>query len=368
MKDVSVVLKRTLLAVVIVAVLVGGIGCLGPTPASDATATEVEDGIFELVNAERLESGLSALTRSQELDELASDYATTGFTQESRYETNLLYILHNAWQLDFSGEVRFDEDTAGEQVDFCISEQDMHDALLTDEAMETGVAVVAVDSTAYFVQVFDVINTKGADGEPIVLAENQEATDPTWEELVDFLEADTTDSITYDWNAFICGDFAEAVHNNAEAAGIRAAFVPVRLNQEPGHACNAFNVDGNTIFIDVINGDKVAYVEVGKDYGVIPVAGATLFTYAFLEGYVVLYEAYQQDLADYNAQVVAYNDFEPIPAPYTTRQQWYNALTAWLAELDAERAALGIEGETSFHPTESLDTTDPEVAGYYVHW
>jgi len=382
MKDMSIVLKRAFFSVIVIVLLTGGMGCFGPgTSASEATAAEVKNGIFNLVNAERVSQGAEALTRSSALDEIATEYATSGFTQESRYETNLLYIVHNAWQLDFPGSVRLDEDTAGEQVDFCISESDMYDALLKGEAMETGVGVVIVGSTVYFTQVFDVVNTKGADGEPIVLTENPEATDPTWDDLVDFLEEDATDQIEYDRDAFICGDFAEAVHNNAEAAGIKAAFVPIRLNQEPGHAVNAFNVDGTTVFIDVINGDKVAYVEVGEDYGVIELDTAQAFTYTYFETYLVRYEAYfvdmgdyTDDLAAYNAEVVSYNAGDPVPEEYLNKAAWFQALqdeqaelSARIVVLDAEMIALGLDG-TYFHPTESLDTPDPNVAGYYVHW
>src|SRR4030042_1268062 len=80
----------------------------------------------------------------------------------------------------------------------------------------------------------------GADGEPIELINNSSATNPTYAMLVDFISEDPTDEGAYmDFGsdsefAFLgrtCGDFAEAVHNNAEAAGIRAALVTIDLGQ-----------------------------------------------------------------------------------------------------------------------------------------
>ena len=359
-------LKTVPLLTIIVILLAGGMGCFAPS-APAATASEVENSIFALVNAERTQRGLSALTRISALDTIAREYAAGQFAEEIRYSTDLIYLVHNTWQQDFIGSAPLDDDTAGDQVDFCMGESDMRDALLREEATETGVGVVTVDSTIYLAQVFDVIRSSGGDGQPIILDENPDATDPTWADLVDFLETDATDDIPYELGSFVCGDYAETLHNNAEDAGIRAAYVPVRLNQEPGHALNAFNADGATVFIDAINGDKVAYIEVGKDYGVIALDAAGQFTYTYFEGYLTRFEAYREDLIEYNAQVEAYNDLEDPPAPYSTRNQWNDALTEWLAEINAEKLALGI-GETYFHPTESLVTDDPTVVDYYVHW
>jgi len=50
----------------------------------------------------------------------------------------------------------------------------------------------------------------------------------------------------------VCGDFAETLHNKAEAAGIRTAFVHIELDDEDtGHALNAFHTtDKGLVFID----------------------------------------------------------------------------------------------------------------------
>lgn len=119
----------------------------------------------------------------------------------------------------------------------------------------------------------------GADSHYITLQNNPNATNPTWEELKAFLLEDTTDNKKYDFDTFVCADFAELLHNNAEAAGFRAAFVSIELGPcsyfpfGGGHAFNAFETtDRGLVYIDCtssnqgINADKIVEVEVGKDY------------------------------------------------------------------------------------------------------
>lgn len=119
----------------------------------------------------------------------------------------------------------------------------------------------------------------GADGHYITLRNNQDANDPSWEELKAFLFADETDNRQYDFDTFVCADFAEMLHNNAEAAGLRAAFVAIELGpcsyypMSGGHALNAFETtDRGLIFIDCtssnqgVNSDKIVDVEAGKEY------------------------------------------------------------------------------------------------------
>lgn len=100
----------------------------------------------------------------------------------------------------------------------------------------------------------------GADGHTITLNNNCSAQDPTYLQLLTFILSDTTDTIIYDDNTFVCADYAEKVHNNAEAAGIAAAWVGIDLNGDGAsdHACNAFNtVDRGIIYIDCTEGDKL---------------------------------------------------------------------------------------------------------------
>ncbi len=116
----------------------------------------------------------------------------------------------------------------------------------------------------------------GADGEYIELWNNPDAGDPTWEELVEFLSKDSTDLIIYDADSFVCADFAEMLHNSAEEAGIRAAYVHLEFtDQDIGHALNAFNTsDRGLVYIDdtgteagyPCSADKVVTLRIGREY------------------------------------------------------------------------------------------------------
>jgi hypothetical protein len=121
-------------------------------------------------------------------------------------------------------------------------------------------------------------------GEFIVLINNQYAVDPSYSQLVSFLRQDNTDQFPYIYtgsipgfyygsaeshvdldriqdiidgtaqpgNPDVCGDFAERLHNNAELAGIRCAYVSVGLAGTPGHACDAFQTtDRGLVYVDV---------------------------------------------------------------------------------------------------------------------
>jgi hypothetical protein len=121
-------------------------------------------------------------------------------------------------------------------------------------------------------------------GKPIHLTENVSAADVTWKELKSFLFLDKTDEIPYIPNFFECASFAEIVHNNAEARGIRAAFVALFFSNEfTGHALNAFHTtDKGTVYIDCSVGtDAVAYIEEDKEYGIVPLQMAESFDYSF---------------------------------------------------------------------------------------
>jgi hypothetical protein len=122
------------------------------------------------------------------------------------------------------------------------------------------------------------------EGEFIVLINNENAVNPSYSQLVSFLRQDDTDQYPYIYtggtggfyygsaeshvdleniqdiidgtaepgNPHMCADFAERLHNNAEMAGIRCAYVSVDLAGSAGHACDAFETtDRGLIYVDV---------------------------------------------------------------------------------------------------------------------
>lgn len=131
-------------------------------------------------------------------------------------------------------------------------------------------------------------------GEFVVLINNKNAGNPTYTQLGDFLNQDKTDQYPYQYSISsmgsyygtaeshvdlttvkgiidgtirpnpprICSDFAEMLHNNAEKAGLRCAYVSIDLSgytdpysygisSNTGHALVAFNTtDRGLIYID----------------------------------------------------------------------------------------------------------------------
>lgn len=228
----------------------------------------------------------------------------------------------------------------------------------------------------------------GADGEPIELINNPDATNPTYAMLVDFINEDPTDEGAYmDFDsdssfAFLgrtCGDFAEMVHNNVEIAGIKAALVTIDFEgQDAGHALNAFETtDKGLIYIDCTgqdlgswlvdhnvkidkttkevtfeeeslrSWDKVAYVEIGKEYGLIPLDQAESLSYSFYEEYEWKWQNYESLLNDYNDEVARYNQeisgkiyYEGTPE-LASIEAWEASLRQQEQELDELKRELG---------------------------
>lgn len=131
-------------------------------------------------------------------------------------------------------------------------------------------------------------------GDFIILINNKKAVNPTYAQLVNFLQSDTTDEFPYVYTDLstgsyygtaashvdlpriqkiidgteqpnppdICGDFAERLHNDAEIDGIRCAYVAIQLSSYPdpdnlgipsnsGHALDAFQTtDDGLVYVD----------------------------------------------------------------------------------------------------------------------
>lgn len=130
----------------------------------------------------------------------------------------------------------------------------------------------------------------GGNWKPIELINNPHAGDPSWDELMTFIRSDTTDGrpyiATFYWS-YVCADYARDVHNNAEAAGIRAAWVGVEFEEGgPGHALNAFlTTDRGLVFVDCTRWNTIAYVEEGEELSFIDLDLALSPEYSFYEEY-----------------------------------------------------------------------------------
>lgn len=145
-------------------------------------------------------------------------------------------------------------------------------------------------------------------GDFIVLINNENAVDPSYSQLATFLLQDNTDQFPYIYTVgppgmyygsaeshvdleriqniidgtaqpgdpYVCADFAERLHNNAELVGIRCAYVSLGLAGSEGHACDAFQTtDRGLVYIDCTgisdsygpdNNDKTVDIQVGDQY------------------------------------------------------------------------------------------------------
>lgn len=202
----------------------------------------------------------------------------------------------------------------------------------------------------------------GGDNKPIELIDNPEAKNVTYEELIDFIVTDRTDEKVYS-PLYVCSDFAEKVHNNAEAQGIKAAWVSVEFEDDPiGHAINAFETtDKGLVFIDCTGQswgeklswypttpcrdiDSVAYVETSKAYGTIPINYAQSLSYDFYEQYTTKCLEYEELLDDYNDEVSRYNQ-ETRGKIYYEGSPELAEMENWATELDERGQELDKLGE-----------------------
>lgn len=225
--------------------------------------------------------------------------------------------------------------------------------------------------------------SKGGGG-MINLVNNKNARDPTWQELVSFLRADKTDGRLYVFSLFMCGDFAEQLHNNAEAAGIRAAWVAVDYaDSSAGHALNVFEtVDRDLVYVDCTgkgyiptwerledektygkakSWDRIAYVEIEKVYGIISLEAVSCFSYVCYTEWSQRLQSFDSALDEYNRKVIAHNAEVNRYNEWVTgrilyegtsdairAQQWHEELgrqetilNRMAAELDGEGSSLG---------------------------
>ena len=113
---------------------------------------------------------------------------------------------------------------------------------------------------------YDLGNADGYDeGVEAGLGHGYTLRDPTYKEVVTFLRKDKTNLNEYVENTYVCSHFARDVCNNAEAEGLRCAFVELRY-PETGHVIIAFEtIDEGLVYFDA-GTDERAKPVVGKRY------------------------------------------------------------------------------------------------------
>jgi hypothetical protein len=102
-------------------------------------------------------------------------------------------------------------------------------------------------------------------GSKEVTATRVELHNPTYGELSEFLAGDMTDSNLYIKDEYVSFNFSADLNNNAEANGIRAAYVRIG-SREWGHTIVAFETtDKGLIFIEP-QSDREVELIIGKPY------------------------------------------------------------------------------------------------------
>jgi hypothetical protein len=198
----------------------------------------------------------------------------------------------------------------------------------------------------------------GSHGNTPYLSNDSGATDVSFAALKSFILEDATDDGVYLLGVRDCVDFAEQLHNNAERAGIKAAFVGVNfVGEKIGHTLNAFKTtDKGLVYIDCTGQgfqsvtprqylhektypcerDRVAYIETGKELGAISIDCVKSLQYSFYIDYTQKWLQYDRMLEDYNTEVKRYNQ--------KAREKVYSsewaAMKAWETELIEKEGTL----------------------------
>lgn len=212
------------------------------------------------------------------------------------------------------------------------------------------------------------IPVQNTTGVQVVLVNNLSASDPTYDDLIRFLKSDSTSSAKYVYPDWTCADFARQLHDNAEAHGIKAAFVAVEFYNssidysiyddgsgsfsppltapDMGHGFNLFNTtDRGQIYVDASGiyesstGDRIVYVAEGREFNEIDLDYAQGTDYAFYSGYRQKYIDYVYDLKEYNRLASAYN--QGIAPVGMDLKQASLQLKSKRDDLTSQKAALG---------------------------
>lgn len=219
-------------------------------------------------------------------------------------------------------------------------------------------------------------------GGPMVkLVNNPASADVTWDRLMAFVESDFTDRNAYLPDKYMCGSFAMDLHNDAEAAGIRAAWVAIDFyGEDIGHAATAFmTTDRGLVIIDDTSSydtarqnigdtsadsfDKVAYIAIGQDYGVVPLEVASSPLYNYYLSYLDNFRVFEQKRAAYEADALAYE--QELGGRTRLKEPEYTYFNNWHARLQSEKDELNAIGDTlGSYYWESLGT----VSSVKIYW
>ena len=204
-------------------------------------------------------------------------------------------------------------------------------------------------------------------GQEVTITEYRNATNTTYANLTIFLENDHTEDMLYADPNYTCSDFAVALHDSAEAHGIRCGIVNVQFEgRSVGHAFDVFPTDDKgLVFVDATGlnetqlsenmtpGKAAVYLRNGSQFGEIALkqTGGD-FDYTFyldrkqkMDEYKSEVEQWEADYGLYEKDFKAWNDSETELynqfMNYTAEVKSYNTeLSSYNAQMEAHNAAV----------------------------
>jgi len=207
---------------------------------------------------------------------------------------------------------------------------------------------------------------------------NPSLRNPTWAELVYFLEQDDTNTKVYKADVFDCSGFAITLRDRALRYGFRSAYIEIAFVDDTAHAVTAFQTsDKGLVYVDDTGNesgtgkDCIGYVQVGKPYGAISLGGVKSqyidakgdpktawlpmysttdpnpFSYDYYENYQRRYQFFKDSVTAFNLAVTDYNS--------GGRTYSYSQLSAWDSNLDALWTDLGLPG---YQPSKTVETIE----------
>ncbi len=234
------------------------------------------------------------------------------------------------------------------------------------------VIILSIGSIAIYDYMFVPVWTEklpllNAMGNDVMITDYRNATNTTYANLTIFLEADHTEDMLYVDPNYTCSDFAVALHDSAEAHGIKCGIVNVQFEgQSIGHAFDVFPTsDKGLVYVDATGlnatqlsqnmtpGKAAVYLKNGSQFGEIAFnqTGGD-FNYSFyldrkqrideykneIDMWDANYSQYDKDFDAWNdSETELYNKF----MNYSVEVKSCNAqLSSYNQQMDAHNAAI----------------------------
>jgi len=251
-------MKKILIAIGVLVLAGCAVGLVLTYQALGNTESELDDAQADVANLQQeLQDTRNSLTETQDdLQDTATELESTqSDLNEQKNETAEYIDLYEITQEELE-DVEKELNTKSGLLDSIQQENEdlQEDMDEIQEDMDEIQEKLDLYEDTLGTQVFSGVNPpyRSGDALELVLTNNNNAKDPTWLELRAFLLEDKTDKNLYIPGEYECGNFAEELHNNAEADGIRTAFVGIHYYDDVSHAINAFKTtDLGLVYVDV---------------------------------------------------------------------------------------------------------------------